>query len=454
MEKKKPSFIRNILYVLVGLLLTIIIFIAYVFVSMQQEKIMNDNINEIINKHDIDINERIIVDENNKLNLRIDESDLYYILIQNYGSNFIDDNLKAIKENSDFEILNYDLKIDDGKPKLNLTVKYKGLKLSGEATIKLDVNDNEIIGSLEKIKVAGMSFKTARFNLDNFKISLKVDTYFLKTIEEIKGEDNYLYLIGELNDEIIKYFDPTNKYDPSFIYYIDDAREILDAGKYISIDKEKAIDIFKKGIKEKGFDKVIEDVFSVAFPASSNEIMKNDFLKERLLNKYAETNFVDMYRINANIADNGKRDIVSLCERAYQAYNLKELKIKDGKFYFNDNVFKYEDFIFEGWEETFKQYLKADTFKLVLVDDPKAFTGDVGPLSKHIDSLDSLEKNMNINGRYTIGILFESSGSCKLLVYNTKTSGKLGFDFITYEISDEQFNELNKANKVPVYVAY
>ena len=452
MEEKK-SIGKSIITVIVVILLTIVIFVAYVFIRMATTKVENDNVEEIL-KESMNLNERITVDDDKNLNIKLDKGDFYYLINDAYGENGLDEAIEEFGSSSGLKIQNYRLDIINGKPTITIAGKYNGIKIAGSIVLSGEAIDNVINFKVNKIKIAGMSIPASMIKaLDNVEGSLEIDTYFLKEIKDLKGEGETLVLSGPFNEELLKSLDPNQDYDKAFIYYLSDYREILDAGLVYSEDINKTKDIFLNGVKEKGFGTVIDDYFSVNYPASSNALMKNKLLNGRILSEYKDVDFIEKYRPAATIADSGKQNVALLADKAYKYFNLGELYIKEGKFYLDDKEFKYEDFIPDGWEDEFKKLLKGDTFRLVLIDDDNAFKGDVGPLSKYIDSLDSLAETVDTSKKYTCGFICETSGGLKIIAYNIKTSGVIGFDSRVFDLDENTYNELFNSSKVSIYHA-
>ena len=452
--EKKNSIGKSIVTVFVVLILTVVLFVAYIFIRMATTKVENDNLEEILQAQSLSLDERVTVDDDKNLNIKLDKGDFYYVINSLYGMNSLDKAIEELGNSSGLKIENYRFDIVKGEPTITVAGKYSGIRLVGGVVLKGETKDNEITFKVDKIKIAGMSIPASLFKqLDDVKASIKLDTYILKEINEVKGENENLVLVGPFNDELLKGLDPSQGYDKSFIYYLSDYREVLDAGLVYSDDVNKATDIFLDGIKENGFGKVMDDYFSVNYPASSYNLMKNELLKERILSEYKDENFIKKYRPASDLADSGKKRVSSLTDTAYKYFNLDRLSIKDGKFYLDGEEFKYENFIFEGWEDEFKKLLKGETFKLVLIDDDKAFKGDVGPLSKHIDSKDSLSEDVDISQKYTCGLICETSGGLKIIAYNIKTSGKIGFDSRVFDLDENTYNELFNSAKVSIYHA-
>lgn len=450
--EKKGSVGKSIITVFVVLILTVVVFVGYIFIRMATTKVEKDNIDEILNTQSLTLDERVTVNDDNNLNISLDKGDFYYVINSLYGDNYLDKAVEELANSSGLKIESYRFDITKGEPTITVAGKYSGIRLVGGVVLKGEAKGDEVIFKVDKIKVAGMSIPASLFKaLDNIEISLKLDTYVLKEISEIKGERENLVLTGPFNEELLKNLDPKQGYDKSFIYYLSDYREVLDAGLVYSDDINQTKDIFLKGIKEKGFGKVIDDYFSVSFPASSNNLMKNKILGGRILSEYKDVNFIEKYRPAATIADSGKQNVALLADKAYKYFNLKQLSIKDGKFYLDDKEFKYEDFIPEGWEDEFKKLLKGDTFKLVLIDDDNAFKGDVGPLSRHIDSKDSLSEDIDTSKKYTCGFICETSGGLKIIAYNVKSSGEIGFDSRVFDLAENTYNELFNSSKVAIY---
>lgn len=452
MEEKK-SIGKSIITVIVVILLTLVIFVGYIFIRMATTKVENDNVEELL-KESLALDERITVDDNKNLNLKLDKGDFYYLINNLYGENGLDEAITELANSSGLKINSYRFDIKNGKPIITIAGKYTGIRLVAGAVLKGEAKDNVLTFKVDKIKIAGMSIPSSLIKaLDEVEISFKIDTYFLKEIKELKGDKDTLVLVGPFNEELLKSLDPAQGYDKTFIYYLSDYREVLDAGLVYSEDINKTKDIFLAGIKEKGFGTVIDDYFSVNFPASSNTLMKNKLLSERILSAYKDVDFIEKYRPAATIADSGKQNVALLADQAYKSFNLGDLSIKESKFYLNDKEFKYDDFIPEGWEDEFKKLLKSDTFKLVLIDDDKAFKGDVGPLSKHIDSKESLTEDLDTSKKYTCGFICETSGGLKIIAYNIKTGGAIGFDSRIFDLDENTYNELFNSTKVAIYHA-
>lgn len=230
MEEKK-SIGKSIITVIVVILLTFVIFVGYIFIRMATTKVENDNVEELL-KESLALDERITVDDNKNLNLKLDKGDFYYLINNLYGENGLDEAITELANSSGLKINSYRFDIKNGKPTITIAGKYTGIRLVAGAVLKGEAKDNVLTFKVDKIKIAGMSIPSSLIKaLDEVEISFKIDTYFLKEIKELKGDKDTLVLVGPFNEELLKSLDPAQGYDKTFIYYLSDYREVLDADR-------------------------------------------------------------------------------------------------------------------------------------------------------------------------------------------------------------------------------
>ena len=455
MEEKKRSAGKTILTVLLVILLTIVGFAAYVLIRMGSSSFESDDVTKILANEPLDIDERFGADEEDRLTIRLNSDDIYYFLSKEYGEDFLASSIEEVAQSSGVKINAYKLEIKGGKPMVTITAKYNFLKLAASAVFDVQaVDGNRLVFNISKIRVAGMSFPASWIKgLDKISFDFKADTALLQKIEEVKGDGEYIVLAGPLSDKILNEVDPQYNFPRNYTYYLSDYREILDAGNINSTDKENAMVIFMNGVRELGFKQVIEDYFMAALPKSSKALMRSQVLIDRFLTPYKDTDFVAMHMPVTELVEGGRKNIDLLTDQVFRYFNLKKISIKDGKFYYGDKEFTYDDFIFEGWEEYYSKLIKPETFHLVLIDDEHSFKGNVGGISGHVDSLDSISEKVNEKDMYTLGYVVETAGGLKTICYNGMNSRGINFELKVYDLSDEEYERLISGDKVNIYHA-
>ena len=453
MEKKKGSAGKTILTVLLVLILTVIAFAAYVVIRMASVSIETDDVNAILANEPMDIDERFGTDDEDDLLIRLNKDDLYYFLSKEYGADFLSSSIEEIAKSTGFKIDSYSLEIKNGEPLITITTKYSFLKLAASAVMEPEAVDGiRVLFKASKIKVAGMSIPVSwTKGLEDVKFDFKVDSYLMGNIKEVKGDGDCICLVGDLGDDVLKEVDPTAAFPMDYIRYLKDYREILDAGNIFADDKKEADHIFMEGVRELGFKKVIEDYFLSALPRSSKTMMRNTVLSDRFLSEYKDTDFVALHQPTTQFVEDGRKNIDRLTDQVFRYFNLKRISIKDGKFYFGDKEFEYEDIVFEGWEDYYAALIKPETFRLVLIEGKDAFKGNVGAIAGHIDSTDSIAEEVDPNGLYTLGYVVETAGGLKTVCYNGYTTTRVNFDLKVVDLTEEEYEALTSGNKVHVY---
>ncbi|MBR3227719.1 MAG: hypothetical protein IKF68_04150 [Erysipelotrichaceae bacterium] len=450
MEKKRSSGI-TFLKVLVILILIIICFLVYIVTRMSLAKISDIDIDEVLNSEIMDLDERVTVNEKS-LEFRLDRNDICYLINSEYGADYFSELIDDIGTQTGIAVDHYDLKIENNEVRIAVAAHYNVIPLAAEAVLEPYLEDGALHFGISKIDVAGIPLRTTMFKgLEQVDLYVEPDIFILEKAESVRVDGDTVCLSGPLNKELLKAVDPKEDYDRDFTLYIDDHREILDAGLYLSDDEDRAVEIFLEGIKDKGFAKVVDDYFTVVYPGVSNTIMKDDFTAERILRSYRDTDFLSKFRPSSDRADLGKKNVAILANAVYSYFNLGRIDIKDSAFRLDGKEFRYEDLIFEGWEDTYGKLLKGETFRLVLIDDSNAFKGDVGPLSRHIDTVDSIDETVDPENRYTLGFICETSGGLNIMAYNIRTDGAIGFDQHILEIDDDLYEKLSDTSKVHVY---
>ena len=210
MEKKQGSLGKKILTVLLAIVLTLLVFTAYVLIRMASVNIETDDVEKILSAEPMATDDRYGANEEDDLIVRLDEGDLYYYLSKDYGKDFISVAVEEAARSSGLKIDAYKLEIQGGKPMITVIGKYAFLKLAASAVLEGEPYDgNSIMFKVTKIKVAGMSLPASWIKgLSDISFDVKTDTYFLKSIKEVGGEGEYVCLTGELNDEMLEKVDP------------------------------------------------------------------------------------------------------------------------------------------------------------------------------------------------------------------------------------------------------
>ena len=453
MEEKRRSAGKTILTVLLVILLTVVAFAAYVVIRMAATSIETDDVNAILANEPLPVDERFGTDDEDDLLIRLNRDDLYYFLSNEYGADFLSSSIEEIAKSTGFRIDSYKLEIKGGEPMITVTAKYSFLKLAASTVMKPEaVDGNRIVFKASKIKVAGMSIPISwTKGLEDVKFDFMVDSFLMNNIKDVKGDGDCICLVGDLSDEVLKEVDPTVAFPKDYTYYLKDYREVLDAGNSFAADKKEANHIFMEGVRELGFKKVIEDYFLTALPRSSKAMMRNTVLCDRLLSEYKDTDFVALHQPTTQFVEDGRKNIDRLTDQVFRYFNLKRISIKDGRFYYGDKEFEYEDIVFEGWEDYYAQLIKPETFRLVLIEGKDAFKGNVGTISNHIDSTDSIAEEVDPNGMYTLGYVVETVGGLKTVCYNGYTTTRVNFDLKVVDLTEEEYAALTSGNKVHVY---
>ena len=451
-EQKKRSVGKTVLLCLLVLLLLISGFAAYVFIRMSKESVENDDVPALLGQETMSVNEHFGV-RDGLMTVCFDKADLYYLMEKEYGSGHLEKEIASLSESTGIDISAHCLKIDDSDVSLSIKGSFKGLPIAASVLLEPQVTDGRLVLEGKALKAAGITIPASRIEaLKEIGFSFKPDLYFLQDLKEAGVEKGKIRLSGDLNADFLNAVDPEQGYDRNFTLFVPYAREILDAGRYMSTDPEKASAIFLKGVEELGFHTAIDDYFSVAYPGASKDVMKQGMLQERFLKKYADTDFLEKYTLARDLADLGKEQITLFTDQIYRDFSLNRFRIEKGQILFDGEPYRFTDLVFEGWEDVFRDLLKEETFRLVLVDDPNALTAGLRSLSKYADDTSSFAEETDLSKTYGLGYIAETAGGVKILNYNVRTRAGY-FEPADLILDDSVFEKLSDASAVPVYTA-
>ena len=452
MSKKKASPGKIILLILLILLLALLGFAGYVYFRTSRETAENDDIAELRTREPMDINDRYTVDEDGNMVCRLDKSDLYYYFEKAYGEGAAEEMIEDLEKETGLDIEAF--RIDPEEPSVSLAAYYKKLRFTATAIPELRTENGKLIASISKIRIAGITIPAKWIRaLDDVSFTFEIKPPFLTEVTDVSFEDGSVCLHGPLELSFLNAVDPEQGYDRALTYYVNDYREILDAGAQLSKDPSKAAEIFLNGVKEKGFRTVIEDYFRVAYPAESRTLMKHLDLKERFLKEYADFEFLNVFHPVATAANEAAHDMELLTDKVYRAFPTDIITISEGQFYQYDKPFIFKDFFFTSWYDAYIQIFDPESFRFVLIDDEEAFKGDTKKLSKYIDDVSSIKDPADSDKVYTLGYVCKTRSGQPLLSYNIKVKGIIGFDAGFYEISEELFKKLSDPSVIHIYTA-
>ncbi len=450
MTEKRVSPGKIILLIVVVLFLLLIGFAGYVYIRSSRQIVENDDVKDLLQQEPMDIAGRYVVDEEGNLVCRLDKSDLYYYLEKSYGSGAADEMIADLEKETGLDVEAFTVDLEE--PSFSLAARYNKLRFAADLIPELTVDNGNVRISLSGIRVAGITVPARWIKaLNDVSFDVTIDPPFLKEVKGVSFEDGMLCLHGPLDTAFLDAVDPDQGYDKPLTYYINDYREILDAGAVLSKDASKASEIFLDGVKEKGFRTVIEDYFHVAYPARSRELMTHRDLSQRFLTEYMNVEFLNLFHPVAVYANESAHNIELLTDRVYRALPTNMVTIKEGQFYYHEDPFTYDDFLFLGWDEVYDKLLDPDTFRLVLIDDEQAFKGNTAKISKYVDDLSSIKDPADPDKVYTLGFVFKTRTGQPLLAYNILAKGIIGFDAGLFEISEELFEKLSDPSVIHIY---
>ncbi len=450
MTNKRVSPGKIILKIFLILLLLLLAFAGYVYFRSSRQIVENDDVKDLLQQEPMDIADRYVVDEEGNLVCRLDKSDLYYYLEKSYGAGAMDQMIRDLEKETGLDVEAF--RIDPEEPSVSLAARYRKLRFAADLIPEITVNSGTLDLSVSGIRVAGITIPAKWIRqLDDVSFAVKIDPPFLKEVRSVSFEDGTLSLHGPLDTSFLDAVDPDQGYDKPLTYYINDYREILDAGAVLSKDASKAAEIFLNGVKEKGFRTVIDDYFHVAYPGRSRELMMHHDLSQRFLTEYMDVEFLNLFHPIAVYANESAHNIELLTDRVYRAFPTNMVTIREGQFYYHDDPFTYDDFLFLGWDEVYGKLLDPDTFRLVLIDDEQAFKGNTAKISKYVDDLSSIKDPADPDKVYTLGFVFKTRTGQPLLAYNILAKGIVGFDAGLFEISEELFEKLSDQSVIRIY---